>query len=509
VVAAGEGAGPEEAVFEMREVSAFDKSDGNGGGSLTRGQYAECSTEPDKGVKAYPKLKSQRPLYGKLLFDRNLSSGKASEFHFVLDESGEAPPSAEKGEEKKAEEKKPETSLLKNLAEKLAGAVEKSAAAKRPPRKEAKLSRYDRLYVDLNRDLDLTNDPVLMPMKEPPWQALPSWEVDERAAFEYLNIDVDYGPGLGVRPFRILPWLTISGEDNRTYSTTHFVATVARKGQIRIGKHEYEAVLAQPYLITGRFDRPIAALLLKPVDPKDTTVSHGFGGDMLMTAHRVDGEIYTISTTPLGDKLTVKPYRGDFGIFAVGPGARDVKEISMQGCLASETMAISVGRDAALPDQQQQKAREQRLPVGDYLPEYLSIKYGRLRIGLSDNYHSDGRPRDVQRRRTFGVTIGKDKPFVLDFSNKPEVLFASPAKEKTFRPGDEVEVKAVLIDPVLGIMIRGLTDTSRKQKLKETVKSADGNETETSYDRELSLDPVVTITDSAGKQVSEGVMPFG
>ncbi len=52
---------------------------------------------------------------------------------------------------------------------------------------------------------------------------------------------------------------------------------------------------------------------------------------------RVDGEIYTITTTPLGDKLKVKPYRGDFGIFKIGPGARDIKDISVQGSLSTET----------------------------------------------------------------------------------------------------------------------------------------------------------------------------
>ena len=101
--------------------------------------------------------------------------------------------------------------------------------------------------------------------------------------------------------------------------------------------------------------------------------------------------------------------------------------------------------------------------------------------------------------------IRKDKPFVLDFSNKPEVLFASPAKDQAFKPGDEIRVAAVLVDPALDIMIRGLADTKRSQKV--TLKIADGRES--SYEQPLSLDPIVTITDSSGKTVSEGKMPFG
>ena len=144
--------------------------------------------------------------------------------------------------------------------------------------------------------------------------------------------------------------------------------------------------------------------------------------------------------------------------------------------------------------------------MGDYLPSYLSVEYGRLQIALSDNYHSDGRPRDMERHRTYKIKIRKDKPFVLDFSNKPEVLFASPAKDQTFKPGDEIRVAAVLVDPALDMMIRRLEDTKRKQK--ETLKVPDGQGND-SYERPLSLDPIVTITDSSGKKVSEGKMPFG
>ena len=36
-----------------------------------------------------------------------------------------------------------------------------------------------------------------------------------------------------------------------------------------------------------------------------------------------------------------------------------------------------------------------------------------------------------------------------------------------------------------------------------------GDGKEARYERALSLDPVVTITDSAGKKVAEGTMPFG
>jgi hypothetical protein len=499
------GAAPGPATFELREIAIFDKnpvqSDPN---RLAVGAFAICSTEPDKAVKAYPKLKSKQPLYGKLHFDHDFTRGKWIEYHFVLDESGEAPPVEVKAA-KSAAEIKPEKSLWQSLVEKFSGTADKEKPAKRA-QPQPKLSRYDRLYIDLNRDLDLRNDPVRKPMKDPPWRMLSFWTVAERMAFDYVDIPVDYGPGIGIRPFRVLPWLTIDTDKDHTYRTMHFVATVARQGRIRIGGHAYEALLAQPYLLNGRFDRPVTALYLKPVNRKEKVDDDGgFAGGSLTTARWRDGGLYTTSATPLGDKLTVTPYRGDFGVFTVGPGGRDIKKITFHGSLASETMSFELQSDPAVPRAEQKDARQFKAPVGDYYPLWLSIDYGRLHLSLSDNYHSDGHPRGWDTPRNFFVKIRKDRPFTLDFSHKPAVLFASPAKDQQYKPGDEVSVKAVLIDPVYEIMIRGLYDESRKTK--ETIKLSGGKTT--THERPLSLDPTVTITNAAGKKAAEGPMPFG
>ena len=91
---------------------------------------------------------------------------------------------------------------------------------------------------------------------------------------------------------------------------------------------------------------------------------------------------------------------------------------------------------------------------------------------------------------------------MLDFSNKPDVMFASPAKDQQVKLGESLEVKAVLVDPKLDMMIRNLDDTTRKQ-----TKGPDGQPL--GYERQLSLDPQVTITRANGEKVAEGVMPFG
>jgi hypothetical protein len=132
--------------------------------------------------------------------------------------------------------------------------------------------------------------------------------------------------------------------------------------------------------------------------------------------------------------------------------------------------------------------------VGDYLPNYITVQLGRLHIGISHNYHSDGKPRDRGgRAHVYGLTVRRDKPCGLDFSNKPDVMFASPARDQRFKPGDTVEVKAVLVDPKLDFMIRHLDDTTKAE----------------SDPRSRSLDPKVLITRANGEKVAEGVMPFG
>jgi len=149
------------------------------------------------------------------------------------------------------------------------------------------------------------------------------------------------------------------------------------------------------------------------------------------------------------------------------------------------------------------EARRCEVPVGDYLPEYLTLQFGRLRIALSQNYHSEGKRQSREGRPpVYGMTVRKDRPFVMDFSDPPDVMFTSPVDHQRVRSGDTLSVTAVLVDPKLDIMIRRLDDTSRKQ-----AKDADGKPL--GYERSLSLDPTVIITRTSGEKVAEGVMPFG
>jgi hypothetical protein len=522
-----------DATFDLKEASIFDN--GNVGQSLWRAISVQCATEPFKEVKAYPKLNSKRPLYGKLQFPGVTPGKEAAPIYFVLDESGEQPAAKEKtGEEKAAEEKKEEQSAEKKDT--------KPAAKKKAVRVPAavKLSSYDRLYIDTNRDGDLTNDLMVTPMKNPPWNLIPAGAMGrlvvmaegrrqrvavekERMAFEPVAINVDYGPGVGVRPFKIFSWFTLN-EDEKA-PTLRFAAATARKGTISIGKVEYEALMTQDVL-TGRFDAPTTSVQLtsKNTSKGSSAVRMPIRREsetLLTLRHRGD-DFYTLVANPPGDKLTVEIYRGPFGVFRVAAGDKKLdKPISFQGTFYGPKAFLNMTSSSAKPDDKKpddkkpddKKMAECKLPVGDYPSFYMSINYGGLQVGVSNNYYSQNRaavaaPGDTEPRPPQGVQIREDKPFVIDFSGKPEVTFQAPPADKPIKLGADVRIATVLIDPKSDILIRGLTDPSRTKK--ETVKYPVGNGfREYTYNKVFSYDPTVTITNSAGKNIAEGVMPFG
>ncbi len=65
--------------------------------------------------------------------------------------------------------------------------------------------------------------------------------------------------------------------------------------------------------------------------------------------------------------------------------------------------------------------------------------------------------------------------------------------------------EAVLIDPAMDVMIRGLTDSRWSREV--TYEDASGNSR--SYRQPLPLDPKVIIIHENSERVAEGVMPFG
>ena len=434
-------------VFNLDEVSVSEV--GEIFQDFLRGQSTLCNNLPRRQVK-YTAFKSEKPLYGSFRFTEMSAEFHApAEYHFALDESA----GTGKG--------------------------------------------YDRLYFDLNRDFDLTNDTPLTSLQSPPkWALLDYSSVEQEVCFESF----DFSPA-GRRAIEIMPRLTIN---QGGHSELSFVATKARKGQINIGSVRYYALLGHCYSFGELLDQTSRAFYLIPkIGTQD--YPRWSGANQLRAMHKIGGTYYRFSATPAGDKLSVRPYDGEFGTFEVGARGRDIyPEMTVKGSLCSEDMVVAVGGE--LEHGRLKSVKSCQLPVGDYLPGTLTIAFGLLHITISKNYRSDGKLRDWGESPIFyGIKIRKDKPFVLDFSNKPEMIFISPAKGHRVKLGGQLRVEADLIDPKLDIIIRHLEDITRKQK-KEYVTS---NGQKRTSKQVMSLEPKVFITRASGEKVAEGVMPFG
>jgi hypothetical protein len=420
--------------FELKEASVFELGD-ELRSDFVRGQYAQCQEQRFGPVKTYPVFKSNKPLYGLVHFFGK-PAGSKNEFYFAIDESA----GTGKG--------------------------------------------YETLYFDRNADLDLTNDTKLMADSNPPSGALLKYSsIKQQVCFDKLNITFNFGPD-GTRSIEVMPRLIIF-EDNRPQFS--FFATKVRTGEVDISVGKYDAVLGYSHSVGGQLDQAVTTFFL--VQRGDKSPPRWLGGDTLQAMHCIGGKYYHFASTPSGDKLFVRPYDGALGTFEVGAGGRDVKQFSMYGSLRSENTAVAVGGE--LENGLPKLAQTCQVPVGDYLPSYIMLQFGGISIGVSDNYHSDGKPGVRAGKQVYGIKIQEDKPYIFDLSNKPEVLFASPAKDKRIKLGEKLLVKAVLIDPKLDIMIRRLNDITRKQKI-------------------MSLDPKVVVTRANdGEKIAEGVMPFG
>ena len=453
-------------VFAMEEVSAFAKEEVDGATrySYPGGSYTSCNTVPNKQVKAYPKLKSKHPQYGTVTFDGAFPGAKAGKtYHFVLDESGEKAPDADKEKSEKAGEKKPNIGYMGPMPGVL---------------------KHDLLYFDSNGDLDLTNDGVVKLARKPPFEEMPQGMGD--GFFDDLKLMFDFGPGLGERPFAIVPHALSYGSD---LLLVQFMPKTARKGKIRLGGKEYMARLCQSRAISGRYDKPMVQLELSPVKgSKEANVRPVPLGQL----HWVDEHFVAMSATPLGDKLTVEPYRGELGVLKVGPGGRPITELGITGQLVSSKGVMIAMGDAYSPGSAAMP-RQYSLPVGDYMLPAFMAQHGRLRFaGRMANIAPPVGQR-IGEPQSFPIQIRKDKPFVLEFSGKPDVKFLDPAKDRTFKPGQTVRIAAMLNEPWQGVQITGLWDTTKS-------KGPSGG---------ARLDPNIAIRDSTGKVVTEGKMPFG
>jgi hypothetical protein len=314
--------------------------------------------------------------------------------------------------------------------------------------------------------------------------------IKAQAIFDFLRVNLATDGG-GTNLVEIMPRLTLAGDSQATYKWMNFIRTRVFEGNITVGGEKFKAHLGDDFVIHGGLDSPYTALVLSPRGILGGPAFDWWGGDRLMSIHKVRGRFFTFSASAAGDQLSVHPYTGDLGTVAVEPGGRKLTELSISGSFEAQDRAVPVGGD--IDHGRPEPARSCQLPVGDYLPSFIDVQFGNLQLQISQNYHSEGKRMDrAGRAPVYGIAVRKDQPFVLNFTNPPDVMFTSPTNGQRIKLGDTVQVSALLVDPKLDIMIR---------RLGLTHKQGDPPEPK--------LDPQVVITRANGEKVAAGVMPFG
>jgi hypothetical protein len=229
-----------------------------------------------------------------------------------------------------------------------------------------------------------------------------------------------------------------------------------------------------------------------PKVASDDKAPKWWGMDALKRLHLINGKYYSFSKNKSQDRLFVNEYSGQFGKLVAGKGGRDITGIKMRGSLQSEDISVAIRPSDGVDGPEY--TSDCMLPVGDYRPASMSFNYGRVGFSVFNNSHNDVQGRSINDRpEVYGIKIRRDKPFILDFSNKPAVAFTLPAKDQRFKVGAEIEVKALIIDPKLDIMFLNLyeTETDDNGKSKCTI-----------------LHPKIVITRADGTEVTSGPMPF-
>ena len=358
----------EPAVFNMKEVSLYDQKERAEVSEfpIFGGQIASLRTQPANEVKAYPKLKSKQPLYGSIVFHGSPGKpGSARKFYFVLDESGTA----------------------ENVNDKATKAdADKSAVDNRPK------SRYDLLYFDVDRDLDLTNDAVVSPMKSPP-RALASLFDGPQATVIFNTVSMPLGedPKAKGKAVSVLPVIILYGNIyDGNAGRMVFMAASARKGEVRLGKRAYSALLVPQSGMADRMNHANTPLILTSVDGAKPVASYPWMR-MLGAIHEADGEFYRISATPAGDQLTVRPFGGERGVFELSVGNKDIRPLGIVAGLvfkesASKESMLLLGEMSYPIQAEPAKSIKYRMPVGDYWPSHLMVDCGDLRMSLRPDY---------------------------------------------------------------------------------------------------------------------------
>lgn len=414
--------------------------------SFLGGATVSTDSEGDPDVN-YPAFHSAKPLYGKVRFEDGAAPSR--HLYFAIDHS------------------------------------------------EGKPGDYDLLYLDEDGDSDLRNNAPRRRLSDP--NGLPPTHSDiETLWFESVHVPLQFEPGTR-RAVELLPRLWLHKDRELRLG---LVAATVRRGEFVIDGKTYEAFLGYGYAVTGRLDSVFSTLCLRCEDGEYAGLS-GTVMDRLAGMRLLGSQWCQFSCSPVGDQLFVYPYQGPLGVLQLGASGRDAKRLEMFGELRTAQGPLILGR--TLANGLLQGADRYEIPIGDYSPGVLTVRLGDTGFSLSpDSYDQEGR-RIARERVARKIRIREKKPFVLDFSEGPRVVFIHPPKGSRFAAGDQVQVESVLVDPRLDTTIICVSDMTQSET--KIVTTPDGRKR--MMESGLLLQPKIVITRSNGEVVAQGDMPFG
>jgi len=294
---------------------------------------------------------------------------------------------------------------------------------------------------------------------------------------------------------------TLSKLDLPQQHTAFFIHRMERENRENIKQAQINLANRPCKIILG--ERPEREFYL--YDTETGIGPYWWGSWSLNSYHKINDTFFEFMLIEDGNKIASRSYKGPLGTIKVGKGGRELEKVEFNGSLLQkESGAAPIG---TIKERWPDPVTECRIPVGDYTPNIMKVTYDNLAIDISNNYHTNAQGQSGPENIVYGMQIREDKPYVLDFSNKPMVIFDQPStSQTTFSHGQEIKFAAVLIDPKLDIMIRGLDDTS--VQVDKEYKDANSKVIHTTKVSK-SLDPNVVIARADGEVVAEGVMPFG
>ena len=294
---------------------------------------------------------------------------------------------------------------------------------------------------------------------------------------------------------------TISKLDLPKNNMASFIRRMERDNRENVKQAEF--TLADRPLKVILADRPEREFYL--YDTETGIGPNWWGSWSLHSYHKINDEFFEFMLIEDGTKIAARQYTGPLGTIKVGKGGRELEKVEFKGSVHQKAnVAAPIG---IIKERFCEAVTECSIPVGDYTSCITHVTYDNLDICISNNYHTNAKGKSSREDTVYGIQVREDKPYVLDFSNEPMVIFDQPSVNQTsYSRGQEIKFAAVLIDPILDIMIRGLDDTS--VKVDKEFKDSTGKVVFT-YKVDKSLDPKVVIARADGEVIAEGVMPFG